>query len=105
QRSVLYLMGPGRILDRVRQVPMFLARLPRTTWDLLRHGQTRGSAQDTLAKDWDRSAPNFNSALADQFAIVQSRIDDALRSSSAGEAWVNDDQAGFGSSKIETSVA
>ena len=31
QRSVLYLIGPGRILDRVRQVPMFLARLPHLT--------------------------------------------------------------------------
>ena len=31
QRSVLYLMGPGRMLDRVRQVPMFLRPGCRTT--------------------------------------------------------------------------
>lgn len=105
QRSVLYLMGPGRILDRVRQVPMFLARLPRTTWDLFRHGQTRGGAEDMLPKDWDRSAPNFNTALVDQFAIVQSRIDDALRSSSLGEAWLNDDKTGFDASRIEPASA
>src|SRR6185295_7070062 len=35
QRSVLYLMGPGRVLDRVRQVPGMLARLPRSTWEWL----------------------------------------------------------------------
>src|SRR5262249_13083308 len=35
ERSVLYLIGPARVLDRVRQVPSMLARLPRTTWDLL----------------------------------------------------------------------
>jgi hypothetical protein len=99
QRSVLYLMGPGRILDRVRQVPMFLARLPRTTWDLLRRGQTRGSADEMLPKDWDRTVPNFNSALVDQFTIVQSRIDDALRSGNIA------DLDGFESSKIEPESA
>ena len=42
QRSILYLIGPGRVLDRVRQVPALLARLPRSTWDFLRHGQVSG---------------------------------------------------------------
>jgi hypothetical protein len=105
QRSVLYLMGPGRVLDRVRQVPMFLARLPRTTWDLIRHGETKGAGDALLPKDFDRTAPNFNSALSDQFAIVQSRIDDQLRSSRAAETWMNEDQAGFGASKIDPLVA
>ncbi len=105
QRSVLYLIGPGRILDRVRQVPMFLARLPRTTWDILRHGQSRGSADSMLPKDWDRSVPNFNSALVDQFAIVQSRIDDLLQSSSSAEAWMREDQSGMGASKIDPATA
>jgi 50S ribosome-binding GTPase len=105
QRSVLYLMGPGRMLDRVRQVPMFLARLPRNTWDLLRHGQVRTGAEDGLPKDWDRSAPNFNTALVDQLAVVQSRIDDLLRSSVRGEKWIEEDQAGFGTSKIEPANA
>jgi hypothetical protein len=105
QRSVLYLMGPGRMLDRVRQVPMFLARLPRTTWDLLRHGSTKGPSDDVLSKDFDRSAPNFNQALVDQFAIVQSRIDDAVRSSTSGEMWLSEDLDAATAWKIDPSSA
>jgi hypothetical protein len=105
QRSVLYLMGPGKMLDRVRQVPNLLARLPRTTWDLLRHGQIRSSDEQKLASDWDRAAPNFNAALADQFTIVQSRIDDALRSDPAVEKWINEDSAGYATVKIDAADA
>jgi hypothetical protein len=100
QRSVLYLMGPGRMLDRVRQVPNLLARLPRNAWDLLRHGQLRNSDEQKLAADWDRAAPNFNAALADQFTVVQSRIDDALRSDPAVEKWINEDQAAYAAVKM-----
>jgi energy-coupling factor transporter ATP-binding protein EcfA2 len=105
QRSVLYLMGPGKMLDRVRQVPNLLARLPRTAWDLLRHGQIRNSDEQKLAADWDRAAPNFNAALADQFTIVQSRIDDTLRSDSTVEKWIEEDSAGYAAAKIAPSDA
>src|SRR5207253_2291019 len=74
QRSVLYLMGPGKMLDRVRQVPALLARLPRTTWDFLRHGQLSGGNDQGgfPNSDWDRGVPDFRAALQDQFAVVQS---------------------------------
>ena len=41
QRSVLYLMGPGRMMERVRQVPGLLVRLPRTLWDTVIRGKKR----------------------------------------------------------------
>ena len=81
QRSVLYLMGPGRMLDRVRQVPALLARLPRTAWDVLRKGQlSRGGGAADLPPDLAQGKLDFRAAVIDQFVIVQSRIDDAVRS-------------------------
>src|SRR3954469_12375893 len=39
QRSVLYLMGPQRVMERVRQVPGMMMRMPRTLWDVVIKGQ------------------------------------------------------------------
>jgi energy-coupling factor transporter ATP-binding protein EcfA2 len=107
QRSVLYLMGPQRLLDRVRQVPLMLARLPRHTWDLLRHGQLRvGQDGDSLpADDWQKNGPDFKLALVDQFSILQSRIDDLIRSSPAADAWIAADPDGYAAARIAPSDA
>jgi GTPase Era involved in 16S rRNA processing len=105
QRSVLYLMGPGRMLDRVRQVPAILARLPRTTWDLLRTGQLSRNGADDLPKDWDQGVPNFRAALVDQFTIVQSRIEDLLRSSAVGQNWLGQRADQYAAAKLNTSEA
>jgi hypothetical protein len=107
QRSVLYLMGPGRVLDRVRQVPGLLARLPRTTWDLLRHGQTTGGndAPEFPKDNWDRGVPDFRAALQDQFAVVQSRIDDLLRSAAPSQRWLAQDAAGYTAARIDPAAA
>ena len=104
QRSVLYLMGPQRMLDRVRQIPGILARLPRTTWDLLRTGQfSRNGTED--APGLGDGVPDFRAALIDQFTIVQSRIEDALRSSPASQTWLGERNADFGSIKIDPNEA
>lgn len=82
QRSVLYLIGPGRVLDRVRQVPGMLVRLPRTAWDFILHGKANltSSGQETpLASS--RELPDFHAVLLDQFTILQTRIEDIVRSS------------------------
>lgn len=78
RRSVLYLMGPGRLMDRVRQMPSLLARLPRSTWELIRTGHTDLSLDDDKAAGGE---PDFRAILVDQFTILQSRIDDAVRAS------------------------
>ncbi|HMO27577.1 MAG TPA: hypothetical protein PKB10_15050, partial [Tepidisphaeraceae bacterium] len=78
QRSVLYLIGPGRILDRVRQVPGLLLRLPRTAWDLLRRG---GSSTDDAIPPEQRTLPDFRESLIAQFRLLHSRIDDLLAGS------------------------
>src|SRR4051812_16274249 len=78
QRSVLYLMGPGRMLDRVRQVPGLLARLPRTAWDLMRHGQIGSSNGDELPGGGNDSKLDFHQILADQMRVVQARIQDIV---------------------------
>jgi hypothetical protein len=106
QRSVLYLMGPQRLFDRVRQVPLMLARLPRHTWDLLRHGQLRaGSGDERLPDDWQKTGPDFRSALVDQFTILHSRIDDIVRTSPSAEGWIGGDADGYAAARIDPAEA
>jgi len=62
QRSVLYLIGPGRVLDRVRQVPGILVRLPRTAWELVMHGKTE--LKSALGADG-------NSAARQPFSVLR----------------------------------
>jgi hypothetical protein len=91
QRSVLYLIGPGRIRDRIRQMPSLLVRLPRSAWDLIMHGKTDlKSALAVEVNSQPAEAPDFSAALADQFKVIQSRIDDCVRSAASGKKWVDD---------------
>jgi hypothetical protein len=84
QRSVLYLIGPQRVLDRARQIPSMLARLPRATWDYLAKGELPKNVPPPLPHDAS-TVPDFRQLLADSLAIVRTRIDDAVRSSPALE--------------------
>ncbi|CAN5343446.1 hypothetical protein BH09PLA1_BH09PLA1_07510 [soil metagenome] len=98
QRSVLYLMGPGRMFDRVRQVPGLLARLPRTTWDLIRHGQMKLDDGDTLPPEWQNGllggALDFHALLADQMRIVQAKIEDAIVNWPQSRVWLEQESRG-----------
>jgi hypothetical protein len=98
QRSVLYLMGPGRMLDRVRQVPGLLARLPRSTWDWIRTGQVKLDGDDDVPPELKNGqaggAPDFPSMLADQMRIVQARIEDAIAASPLSRAWLDQPNRG-----------
>ena len=87
QRSVLYLMGPQRILDRVRQAPGLLVRLPRVAWDYLMRGDISAAALNPDGAGEAREAPDFRTVLTDQFAVLQSRLDDVLRTSPAVQRW------------------
>ncbi len=102
QRSILYLMGPGRMLDRVRQVPGLLVRLPRTAWDLVMKGKA-DTGDPTEAGP--REVPDFPAALAEQFSVVQSRIEDVLRSSPAGEQWLASPESGWQHAKLDPAAA
>ena len=81
QRSVLYLMGPQRVLERIRQAPGLLVRLPRVAWDYVMRGEISAGALNPTGAGDGREAPDFRAVLVDQFAVVQSRLDDVLRSS------------------------
>ncbi|MDP9174812.1 MAG: GTPase domain-containing protein [Planctomycetota bacterium] len=104
QRSVLYLIGPGRILDRVRQMPGMLVRLPRTAWDVVIRGKPIPAAKGAGAEE-SRELPDFGQTLVDQFIIVQSRIDDTLRETPAGQKWLGTPDNDYASSKINPAEA
>ena len=89
QRSVLYLMGPQRVLDRVRQVPGLLVRLPRVTWDYVMRGEVSPAALGPGETSKAQQLPDFRAILMDQFAVLQSRLDEALRSSTAVKGWIS----------------
>jgi hypothetical protein len=105
QRSILYLMGPQRVLDRVRQAPGLLARLPRVAWDYLKRGELAPGALNPGGDGQEREVPEFREILADQFAVLQSRIDDALRSAPAGERWLGDASAGYAAARLPPDAA
>jgi hypothetical protein len=105
QRSILYLMGPQRVLDRVRQAPGLLARLPRVAWEYVTKGEVSAATLNPSDDAQQREVPNFRALLADQFAVLQSRIDDALRSTPAGQRWLTDDAEGFASAKLPADAA
>ncbi len=85
ERSILYLMGPGRILDRARQLPSFLARLPREIFSPIKKPATTNPVPAP-----PRSLPDFPILLADQFTLLQTRIDDLLRSDPLTTNWIDD---------------
>src|SRR5688572_25303598 len=97
QRSILYLMGPQRIFDRVRQAPGLLARLPRVAWDYVVKGELGPGSLNPAAGggDGQREVPDFRALLVDQFAVLRSRIDDVVRSVPAGERWLKEDAEGY----------
>jgi hypothetical protein len=103
QRSILYLMGPQRILDRVRQAPGLLVRLPRVAWDYVKTGEIAPGSLSPAGDGQAGSVPDFRAMLSDQFAVLQSRIDDALRSSAAGEKWVSSVE--YASAKMDPAAA
>lgn len=104
QRSVLYLIGPQRMLDRVRQVPTLLARLPRATWDWVMKGNVPADLNPGAETD-ARQPPDFAATLNEQFVVVRSRIDDALRSSPASQKWIADDADGYNAAFIAPPTA
>jgi hypothetical protein len=87
QRSVLYLMGPQRILDRLRQAPGLLIRLPRVAWDYVMRGDFSAAALNPNNATGPQQTPDFSAILKDQFAVLQSRLDDTLRSSPILQRW------------------
>jgi hypothetical protein len=98
QRSILYLMGPQRIIDRVRQVPALLARLPRTAWDLVMRGKAELGAPENGKLPTD--VPDFQAILAEQLTVLHSAIDDVVRASPAGQRWIEQDPTGYAAVRI-----
>jgi hypothetical protein len=101
---VLYLMGPGRMMERVRQVPGLIVRLPRTLWDTVIRGKSvRINEPEVPAAD--AKLPDFQAGVTDQFAVVQSRIDDALRSNPAVEKWLRERSTSYQAARIDPAEA
>jgi len=106
QRSVLYLMGPQRILERVRQAPGLLVRLPRVAWDYVVRGEISAAALNPGGSSQSQEAPDFAAMLRDQFTILQSRLDDALRTSPVLRQWAAQGAAApYAAAMIDPSAA
>ncbi|MGN6504828.1 MAG: GTPase domain-containing protein [Tepidisphaeraceae bacterium] len=80
ERSVLYLIGPQRIIDRVRTMPATLARLPRSMWDWTRTGDFKLPAVEASRRG---EPPDFRNVVVEQFQALQSRLEDLIRQSPA----------------------
>jgi hypothetical protein len=116
QRSVLYLMGPQRMLERARQVPGMMMRMPRTLWDVVVKGQgvrlrnpenqsAIAPAEAAAANGQPQTVPDFNATVSDQFAVVQSRMEDVLRTSPAGQRWLTTNDATYKAARMDPARA
>jgi hypothetical protein len=88
------------MMERVRQVPGLLVRLPRTLWDTVIRGKSVRINEPQSGETSESKVPDFRASLAEQFSVVQSRIDDALRSSPIVERWLGDRAAGYQAARI-----
>ena len=105
QRSVLYLVGPGRVLDRVRQGPTLLARLPRASWDWVMRGHAPTDLIDPAEKAAAGELPDFAQTLTEQFTVLRSRVDDVIRSDPAAAAWVASDGDAYATALMPPAAA
>jgi hypothetical protein len=110
-------MGPQRMLERARQVPGMMMRMPRTLWDVVVKGQgvrlrnpekeaapaaAAGAGGDGQSA---QKVPDFAATVSDQFAVVQSRIEDVLRSSPSGQRWLTGNEATYKRARMEPTRA
>jgi hypothetical protein len=105
QRSVLYLVGPQRVLDRVRQMPTLLARLPRATWDWVMRGQMPADLNNPKSQTVSNEPPDFVASLSDHFTVVRSRIDDVVRTNPASARWIIEDPQAYQQAMIDPTSA
>lgn len=103
EQSVLYLMGPGRMIDRARQLPGILARLPRTAWGYVVRGEHGGLLPSPAAEP--QGAPDFSRIMSDQLTVVQSRIDDLLRSDADAARWLDEGPELYRTARIDAGEA
>lgn len=104
EQSILYLMGPGRMLDRVRQVPGLLARLPRTAWDLLA-GRQAGTGATPPPSPGGNAVPDFRRTLEDHFVQVQARLEDVIRGTAGGQRLMEVSGDGYAAARIDPARA
>ncbi len=103
EQSVLYLMGPQRVLERARQVPELIVRLPRAAWRMMTGGEeTRAGAGDGAVA---RSVPDFGRLLMDELIVVQSRVDDLVRSKRCAEGWIAADGEAYAETRMDPGEA
>lgn len=103
EQSVLYLMGPGRVVERVRKLPTLLSRLPKTAWQLVTGTNGGGEATNSAETASPAKAPDFRTILTEQLTIVQSRIDDLLRSGPLA-SWL-EGESGYAATRIDAADA
>jgi hypothetical protein len=105
EQSVLYLMGPQRVLDRARQVPELMVKLPRAAWRLMTQGDGMRSESSAGSEQAVRQVPDFGRLLMDELIVVQSRIDDLVRSEPAAEGWIGADGEAYARSRVDPADA
>src|SRR5665213_4594925 len=77
-----------------------LVRLPRAAWDYVMRGEVSASTFNPAGPGNARQVPNFRALLADQFAVLQSRIDDLLQSSPAAQKWIEAGAKGYEQARL-----
>jgi hypothetical protein len=105
EQSILYLMGPQRVVDRIRQMPGLIARMPRMAWDFLATGEVPRLTAEGRGTARSQELPDYGRTLRDQFIVVQSRFDDLLRADAIGASLIERDADGYAAARIDPDAA
>ncbi len=89
-KSILYLMGPKRILDRAKKISSTVFN--RVTSPRSWFGKDTQSGSQEGETIEAQALPDFHSMLVDQFQIGQSRIRDILEGNDRAKSWLSHSQ-------------
>jgi hypothetical protein len=92
------------VIDRARQVPQLLARLPRAAWDYVVKGEAALGGNGNGLGD-AATVPDFRGTLVDQFAVVKARVDDAVRAGRLTAAWADADRDAYAAAQLPDDAA
>jgi hypothetical protein len=92
EKSILYLIGPQRIADRMK--------------NFYRNFFPEAKKDSTLGETGDgATTPDFWQILVDQFVTAQSQFDDLVRSNPSGSVWIDSDPETYSEIKFDPAEA
>jgi len=90
-KSILYLMGPKRVLDRAKKASLAVFYKVTSPKSWFKQDSTKTSQEGRTIEV--QTLPDFHSMLINQFRIGQSRVRDILEGNERARVWLRDEHS------------